>query len=57
VEPNVVVSLDLDIQSPPPDWLHFKDVTLPKGTKFFNELVTQQINVVKIKKILDGLHE
>jgi hypothetical protein len=52
---TIALVANLGIQSPSPDWPHAKEVVIPKKTKFFHEIVTQRIHVVKIKKILDGL--
>lgn len=54
-EETIALVANLGIQSLPPGWPHAKEVVIPTKTKFFHEIVTQRINVVKIKKILDGL--
>lgn len=53
---SVAFVANLGNQSAPADWPHLREVTIPKGTRFFHETITHPLNVVKLKKILDGLH-
>jgi hypothetical protein len=45
------------LQDAPPAWPEVWNVKIPKDTKFFNEVAGHQVNIIKLKKILDGLHE
>ncbi len=53
---SVAFVANLGNQSAPPDWPHQREVTMPVGTRFFHETIAHPLNVVKLKKILDGLH-
>ncbi len=54
---TVVVRRNLTpLQLAPPAWPERWLVTIPKGAHFFNEIPFNQIDMIKLKKILDGLH-
>jgi hypothetical protein len=45
------------LQDPPPAWPERKPGMIPKGTHFYNELAFHRVDLVRMKTILDGLHE